>query len=323
MRRLLVLAISCAGVTGCSAHDRVKPYVDEATGGAGGGAADGGGIDTDADRGAASADCNMTGIWVSKLVTVTQALNLPQYATVWYYLEIDQPSGSVDFTVTKAFDCGTEVHGSVTVTIPPATFESHIKHNSQAGRKGTMKKNAAGRCDLTAEPFWSLLGAHERFLPPRNTAEEIGPVAARLPLPTLDRPDGAEDWDNDGRLGLAWQVSGILQGSRSAVQRQWTTWFTTDRYAVTPALDWGDIIVGVDFDKDDAIFDPTSGPLVSPSYSVRTPETPNRHLMRFLGRTPSDARLDDVVRGTDPANDVAAARETCLLIQDALPAESM
>jgi len=326
-RGLALVLVSIAaggGQFACSAHDVVKPNVDDGPGGAGGSGPDGGLSDGgDADPGVPSADCNLTGIWISKMVTVTQALNLAQYANAWFYLEIDQPAGSANFTIKKEFDCGTEVHGSVTVTILPATLEVHMKHNSQVGRQGTMKKNAAGRCVVDVEPFWVLLGAQDKFLPPRNTLEEIETVAARLPLPTPDRPDGAEDWDNDGKLGVSWQVSGVIQGTRSTVQRQWTRWFSTERYAVIPAMDWGDLIVGADFDKDEAVFDPTSGPLVSPSFSVRTPETPNRFVMRFLGRDKTDSRVAGVVRGTDPANASAAAVETCHLIQDTMPAEDM
>ena len=75
-------------------------------------------------------------------------------------------------------------------------------------------------------------------------------------------------------------------------------------------------------DRLEAIFDPTSGPLVSPSYSVRTPETPNRFGLRFLGRDASDPRAR-VIRGTDPTGNLAAAMETCRMMQDALPAEDM
>jgi hypothetical protein len=198
-----------------------------------------------------------------------------------------------------------------------------MSHNSQAGRKGTMKKSATGQCIVDVEPFWALLSAEDRFLPARNTAEEIETVAARLPLPTVDRPEGSEDWDADGKIGVSWQVSGILQGTRSTVQRQWTRWYTTERYPVTPATDWGDILVGVDFDKDEAVFDPTSGPLVSPSYSVRMKDTPNRYLLRFLGRDKSDTRVIAAVRGTDPATNSAAAVETCHIMQDTLPPEEM
>jgi hypothetical protein len=127
----------------------------------------------------------------------------------------------------------------------------------------------------------------------------------------------------DGKIGINWQVSGVIQGSRSTVQRQWTRWFTTDRYAVTPSMDWGDIVVGVDFDKDEAVFDPTSGPLVSPSFSVRTPETPNRYVLRFLGRDRTDPRATSFLRGTDPMTDSASAMATCLAIQDTLRAEDM
>jgi hypothetical protein len=186
-----------------------------------------------------------------------------------------------------------------------------------------MAKNAAGHCVVASEPFWVLLGADDRFLPPRNTDEEITSVAARLPLPTIDRPEGAEDWDQDGKQGVAWQVSGVLMGSRSTVQRQWNRWFTTERYAVTPAMNWGDAIVGTDFDKDETVFDPTTGPLVSPSYSVRTPETPNRYVLRFLGRDKTDARASAFLHGTDPFGDTAATVETCHAMQDAMLAEDM
>jgi hypothetical protein len=323
LRLVLVSIAACAGLGGCSAHDVVKPNVDKGTGGAGGTGADGGGSGdgSDADQGVPSADCNLTGIWISKMVTVTQALSLPQFANSWFYMQVDQPAGSAEFTITNQFDCGNEVRGSVTVTLLPATLETHMAHNSQVGRKGTMTKTADGKCAVTIEPFWGLLGAADRFLPPRNTAEEIDPVAARLPLPTIDRPDGAEDWDRDGKLGLSWQVSGIIQGSRSTVQRLWTRWFTTERYAVTPSMDWGDIEVATDFDKDESIFDPTSGPLVSPSYSVRTADTPNRHLLRFLGRDKSDPRVAAVIRGTDPIGNLAATVETCHRVQDTMPAE--
>lgn len=324
LRLVLVSIAACASLLGCSAHDVVKPNVDEGTGGSGGSGADGGASDgSDADTGVPSSDCNLTGFWFSRIVTVTQALSLPQYASSWYYLEIQQPADSAEFTIAKSLDCGSEVHGSVTVTLLPATLEVHMKHNSQAGRKGTIKKTADGRCVVAADTFWVLLGAEERFLPPRDTAEEIETVAARLPLPTIDRPDGAEDWDGDGRLGVSWQVNGVIQGSRSTVQRQWTRWFTTQRYGVSPAMDWGDIVVGADFDKDESIFDPTSGPLVSPSFSVRTPDTPNRFLLRFLGRDKSDPRFGAVVRGIDPLVNIAAAMETCRMLQDALPAPDM
>jgi len=241
---VLVSIAACRALLGCSAHDVVKPNVDEGTGGAGGTGVDAGGSGgDDADTGVPSADCNLTGIWITKIVTVTQALSLPQYATAWYYLEIDQPAGSADFTITKSMDCGTEVHGSVIVTLLPPTLEALMKHNSQVGRKGTMKKGADGRCAVAAEQFWIMLGGEDRFLPPRNAAEEIETVAARLPLPNPDRPDGAEDWDNDGKLGINWQVSGVIQGTRSTVQRQWHRWFSTERYPVTPATAWGDILV--------------------------------------------------------------------------------
>jgi hypothetical protein len=316
--------VACLGALGCSAHDVVKPNVDEGRGGEDAGREGGAGSDdADVNPGQPSADCNWTGIWFTKTVTVTQALGLPQTAAAWYYVEIDQPAGSAEFTITRSMDCGTEVHGSVLVTVPIPTLDAVMKRNSQAGRKGTIKKSPGGQCVVTSEQFWIILGAEDRFVPARNTASEIEPIAMQLPLPSIERPDGAQDWEADGKLGVLWQVSGVLQGTRSTVQRQWNRWFTTERYSVTPAMDWGDVVVAADFDKDENIFDPTSGPLLSPSYSVRTPETPNRYFMRFLGRTKSDPRAAAEVRGTDPVADTAAARETCIHLQDNLGADDM
>jgi hypothetical protein len=323
-RSAIVACLGAFGTSACSAHDVVKPNVDEAPGAVDAGQNDGAEpIDGDVVPGAPSADCNLAGIWITKMVSISQALSLNQTASSWHYLEIDQPAGNAEFTVKRSIDCGSEVHGTVTVTFPVASIDAGMKRNDQIGRKGTIKKTPSGQCGVDVEQFWIMIGAEDRFLPPRNAREEIEPVAARIPLPTLDRPEGAQDWDGDGKLGMLWQVSGIVQGTRNVVQRQWNRWFSTERYAVTPSMNWTEITVAADFDKDEAVFDPTSGPLVSPSFSVRTPETPNRFVMHFLGRDKSDPRVTALVRGTDPAADLSAARETCYRIQDTLRAEDM
>jgi hypothetical protein len=208
----------------------------------------------------------------------------------------------------------------VVVVLPPETFKVHLVHNQQTGRKGKMGRNAAGNCEFSAERFWQLWGAPDRFLPERSSSEEMSAVSVRLPLPSRAAPDGAEDWDNDGHLGVAYQATGIVSGTRNSVQRSWIQWFTNDQHTITPARDWNEIVARTDFDGEESTFDPESGPLATSSTSDRRPEAPNRVTLRFLGKTASDPRVTALIRGTNPEADIAAAVQTCQAIQQEMPA---
>ena len=319
--KLVLIASIVSSAFACSEDD--GGLTPDPTGGAGGT----GGTGSAGSSGAggstmltASEDCNMSGIWVGRQVVQALALNLPQHANSWYYFEINQPAGGVDWTVTKHFDCGQEIRGTVLVVLPPETLKVHLVHNQQTGRKGKMGKNAAGQCEFSAERFWQLWGAPDRFLPPRDTVEEMSSVAMRIPLPTRTAPDGAEDWDNDGKLGVAYQATGLVSGTRNSVQRSWVQWFSNAQHTVTPATNWNEITVRADFDGQESTFDPESGPLATSSVSDRRPEAPNRVTLRFLGKTASDPRVTALIRGTDPQADIAAAVQTCQAIQQELPA---
>jgi hypothetical protein len=312
-----IVAIASAAFA-CASED--KTFTPDPSGGTGGGGSGSGG--SSGSGGAnltASEDCNMSGIWAGHQVVRALALNLPQHANGWYYFEITQAPGSVDWVVTKHFDCGMQILGTVLVVLPPNTFRVHLVHNHQTGRRGKMGKNAAGNCEFSAERFWQLWGAPDRFLPPRNSAEEMAPVTARLPLPSRANPEGAEDWDNDGHLGVAYEATGLASGVRNSVQRSWIEWFSNEQHTITPAVDWNEFVVRADFDGEESTFDPPSGPLATSSTSDRRPEAPNRVTMKFLGRDASDPRVAPIVRGTDPEADIEAAVETCLAIQNALP----
>lgn len=255
-------------------------------------------------------DCDFNGIWIAKQITISQALELPQASNNWYYLELHQAGNEV--TVRRHFDCGIEVRGSLTVQISRPTLENLLVHNVQTGRRGTLIKQD-GACHFEMERFWSIRGADEqRFLPTagRNSTESSDEVAAAQPLPTSAAIDGAIDTENDGKLGVAFEVGGL--GVRNSVQRDWTKWFTEPGYEIAPSADWpDDLVVRADFDNEENVIDPSSGLLTS----LSEPVTDAKHTLRlrFLGRDSMDPRAQAMVKPSDA--------ETCFAIQDALPSE--
>lgn len=258
---------------------------------------------------AKDADCDLNGLWIARQVTLSRAVGAPQYASTWYYLELSQDGESV--AVTRHFDCGIEVKGTVSVKLIPATVKAFIAHNAQAGRKGSMSKRQ-GQCSFTMERFWSVRGADEaRFRPTgKEATQDIAQVAANNPLPTESNTDGAIDWENDGFLGAAWQVTGIVSGTRNTAQRDWTEWFTDSSHTITPSKDWtSDLVARVRFNNEENVLH-ASNPTVS---SGGTSDASAQHLLtlHFLGRSTEDARAKAITK-SDPF-------ATCLAIQAALP----
>ncbi len=322
----------------CGSDDKVlDPDEDTDAGGSGKGDGDGDQGDGDSDDGtgdgdtgdgdtgdgdtgdgddepttvAKDADCDLNGVWAARQVAVSTALGIaPQYASSWYYYEFAQDGE--DVVVKKHFDCGVHVKGSVTVVTSRATTEALMKRNLQAGRrKGTMKK-VNGKCEFHLERFWSIRGANEAKYRPTGaaTSEAISALKVSNPLPTKNNTDGAEDWENDGQLGVAWQVTGIASGTRNSVQRDWTEWFTDSEFTITPATDWtSDIVTRARFDNEENVLAPTEGLLTE----LSQPNVSAKHTLtlRFLGRTKSDARAKELLKADD--------FDTCKAFQSALP----
>jgi len=258
-------------------------------------------------------DCDMTGLWMAKQLTRSEALGLGQFANYWYFFELVQDGENV--TVVHHHDCDAFVQGSVTVILGQAARRALIAHNQQDGRRASMKKTADGHCSLEFEPFWSLRGADPaRFLPAdRASKETAAQLRARIPLPTAQDPSGAEDWENDGQLGFAFEISGIASGTRNSVQRDVTTWFTDATHSITPALDFRvPLTLRARFDNDEEVLHATSSLLQALSTPDQT--AVHRTTFVFLGRTRSDSRAQ--------ANVFSDSMQTCDRIVAALPAES-
>jgi hypothetical protein len=200
------------------------------------------------------------------------------------------------------------------VTLSRETLTAALRANPQDGRKGTVKR-AGGTCELDVERFWSVRGAEVRFLPSsgRAASESITEVAKMQPLPTQASTAGAIDLEGDGQLGIAFQASGILSGTRNSVQRDWTRWFTAPGYEIVPSADWrDDLTIRADFDNEEMVMHVTS-PLLS---TLSTPVMTSHVIrLRFLGRSREDARAQAVMK----ADDV----DTCYAVQDALPATTL
>jgi len=247
-------------------------------------------------------------------MTVSEALSLPQTSNNWYYLELKHTGTAVE--VVKHFDCGIEVRGTVTVTTSRATVMGSLAHNVQVGRKITALKQA-DKCSFEAARFWSIRGAEEqKFIPneARDAADSAADLSRSKPLPTRSATDGALDTDGDGKLGIAFQVTGIIMGVRNSVQRDWSRWFTEPGYEIAASDTWTkDLRIRADFDNEEVVLDPASGPLVSGS----TPRAGAKHalILRFLGRDASDPRVSAIVKASEV--------DTCFAIQDALPAGTL
>jgi hypothetical protein len=307
---------SDAGIAGMAAGSGDLPVAgaagaEEAAGTGGVNSAGAGGQGGAAD--AVDPECDFTGIWIAKQATVSEALGIAATSNNWYYLEFRQSGTNVE--VSKHYDCGIEVTGVVSVTLSKGTLEALLSHNVQTGRKGTLLRDGSN-CKFEAARFWSIRGADEaRFLPnaARDSEDSIPQSAMSKPLPTTSNTDGAVDIENDGKLGVAYQVSGIVSGTRNSVQRDWTKWFTEPGFEIPANTDWkSELVVRADFDNEENILDPASGPLASGS----TPRRGAKHILRlrFLGRDASDPRVAPIVKSTQV--------ETCFAIQDAFPAET-
>ena len=169
----------------------------------------------------ADAECNLAGVWAVVTKTRTQAASMDQIANRWYFFEISQDGEAVE--VVRGANCQVRVEDddeiiSTVVTISDEALQGILDNSSPAGLRGTFSRNG-DVCDLDLERQYFVLGLPESYLP---LDPESRPDLADLPpLPTEEDPDGAEDWDGDGQLGLGFQVASLASGTRSSVQRSY------------------------------------------------------------------------------------------------------
>jgi hypothetical protein len=255
--------------------------------------------------------CDLTGVWIAKQLSASRALDEVGSSNGFAYFEIEQ-SGT-EFVVTKHYDCGGIALGGGTAYLSRESLQALAQHNNQTGRTGRFEL-VDGKCTLDVARFWSLRGGDEtRFLPDmRDSTMSMAELSSMRPLPTPSMPEGAEDWENDGELGVASQHTGLITGSRNGVQRDWDRWFTAPGYEVTPSMDFTtDITIRFEYEGEESVFAPTIGLLATKSEPA--PEWDPVMRFRFLGRTTDDPRAQAFIK--------AEPVDTCYAVQDALPPE--
>lgn len=146
---------------------------------------------------------------------------MDQIANRWYLFEISHDGENVE--VVRGANCQVRVEddneliGTV-VTISDEALQGILDHSSPAGLVGTFSKNGEV-CELDFERQYFVLGLPESYLP--ENPEERPALSELPPLPTKADPTGAEDWDMDGELGLAFSVDSLASGTRHSVQRSY------------------------------------------------------------------------------------------------------
>ena len=317
-----VAGVGAAGSTGAGAASAGTPSAGMTAGSpAGAGAAGSGGM-------AADPDCDISGLWAVRMLSVVQALSLEQCGNLYYYVEFAQNGSEVE--VVDHFNCGIEGRGSSSSTFANPTLLGLMQTNSWVGRRGTMQKGADGTCEFQLEPYWYVLSADEAvFAPdPRNANMTLTQVQQWKPLPpppvfgATMPPDapGVLDIESDGFPGAAFTVTGLLSGIRHAAQRGVHSWLTNDRYRITPAVDWTeDLNVRADYVGEDVTYWVEGDQaLWAGALPVRDAASA-RATLRFLGRDASDPRAAEMVVSADPAVDPDGAIATCANIREALP----
>lgn len=262
----------------------------------------------------APSGCDMTGFWAVKAspYALDAAFSQPQRSNNWYYFEVVDRGDEIE--IVDGFDCGIRVEGLASVTITEATTVGLMRRNSPIGRRGVFRDDGAGGCEFSLDRFWWIRGAEDQYLPDDFTTEYLGDDAiseidADIPLPTEEDPTGADDPENDGALGMAYQVGGAATGTRNVIQRDWNEFFSTaERHPTPETLD--DFESGFDYDSTEVLLsvtgcDPGFGCGVIATESA--PDPNGDHHARFV-RVGSDFRQDEDI-------------ETCYAVQDLIPFE--
>jgi hypothetical protein len=277
--------------------------------------------------------CDMNGIWIvrQKDFSVAQVGSATQTSSNWYYWDIKQDGDT--WEVKKQLFCGIVVTGSVTVRLADAATKALMYRNPadasnpRGARTGVMRAEGDG-CYFKTSRQYFVRGCAESLLP-EHFADEP-PLESLPPLPkAVDLYDlskggdlaAADDPDGDGIPGVPYEVTGLVAGTRSAAQRDWSAYESDAAHAV--AQHSSEFTVRSDFKNQENILHVTCAGGDPPcvlleSGSTPSQDKPGRALLRRLGATLEDPEVKKIVVGT-PGQNPADDFQTCLNVQAALP----
>jgi hypothetical protein len=195
--------------------------------------------------------CDMSGVWIAEQHTVSLALSAEQFATTWYYYEIEQTGDR--FTIVDGMNCGLVVDGTATVTVGDATLEA-LARQEMAGpnRQGNYTQNG-DQCEFSLDRSYNIRGANkaEYLTDHWNVGDPDKELSTFPALPS--EPPGMEDWESDGMDGIT-LTSGL--GPRYVSQRDWNQHSgTTDTFASEFG---GEGVIVVEWDNQEGISDQTA-----------------------------------------------------------------
>ncbi len=263
--------------------------------------------------------CDLSGTWIMRQITFSDADNGLNTASAWFFYEVQQTGK--DLVVAEGLNCGVEVSGGsglsrVVVSMTPDTVRGMIDRLGGTGRAGRYESDGAGGCTLSFEDMAFVRGATIEFYGELKPGyETMDPTTEQLFVHELPAPGsdeavydgggtlvspGWEDWEPDGNPGVRFVVDVFLfGGSRHSVQRELIS------YGGTTPADATEFTVGVSFPSQEEIVHQSDNDFLA---SVATLNRTADHRIVFE-KVPASYR----VGGAD------GDFETCLKIQADLP----
>jgi hypothetical protein len=274
-------------------------------------------------------DCDLTGYWAARETDYTRdsVLGSIQTSSTWYLYRLEQTGD--DFRIVEEIECGTHVTGSAVVDSTPGTLRGLIYANRQdavsphGARHGTSKK-ASGGCAVTLDRRYKIRGVTDAYLPIDFASN---PALADLPpLPSVTNavtsteiPEGSVDTDGDGIPGVAYAITGFVNGTRNAAQRDWKE-FATPAGKTVPAASLVLSIPGA-FDLQENVLRVTGcagGCALIGSAAHAASDLHGRLSLAFIGKTFGSDRVARVVAGK-PRESLPADLTTCANVRLVLP----
>ncbi len=274
--------------------------------------------------------CDLTGYWAARETDYTRdsILGSIQTSSTWYLYHFVQTGD--DFVIDQDIECGVHVTGSAVVDSTPGTLRGLIYQNrmdaqSPHGARHGTSRPASDGCAVRLDRWYRVRGATQAYLPADFTRRP--PLTALTPLPSVDNPvtstdfpAGATDEDGDGIPGVAFAITGFVNGIRNAAQRDWKE-FATPAGQSVPAAGLELAIQGA-FDLQENVLRVTAcggacALIASPANSASA-TYPGRLTLAFVGKTLGSDRVSRVVAGK-PRDSLDADLTTCANVRLVLP----
>ncbi len=263
---------------------------------------------TDVDR------CDLNGLWAIRQVAFSQdtILGAVQVSSEWYVTQITDLGD--DVVVESSYACGVEVSGSASVLMVPEAVPSVLFANPWDGRRGEFSETDDA-CELSLEMHYTALGVERSdYVPMDGSLPTLVELGETHPLPTMEDPTGAQDWDEDGIPGFAYRVSGAVSGKRHVVQRYRWRYYSDE--GLRAQQEQTEFFVRAEIETEESILaiegcDPFCGLLETGS--ITRPGARHRAHFRRLGDSLEDAETNgEVILAED-------ALESCFRLREAMP----